>query len=202
MNYLAHLYLAGPEDDALIGNFLGDFVKGHVDEAPPAYREGIALHRAVDSFTDDHPIALQSRRRVSAERRRFAGIIVDVCFDHFLARDWPRFSSQPLPAFSRRVYALLESRRPDLPDRVLRALPHMQREDWLAGYARTEGIARALDGLSRRRPRLAPLRGSVEELLANYAGLESDFHAFFPQVEAFVCAHGGGGDGRTAGGVD
>jgi acyl carrier protein phosphodiesterase len=189
VNFLAHLYLAGPEDDALVGNFLGDFVKGPLVEAPARYRAGIGMHRAVDSYTDDHEVTRRSRERIRPERRRFAGIIVDMCYDHFLARDWPLYSTERLPAFSLRVYELLEARRDHMPDRVRTALPHMRRDDWLYSYREVEGIGRALDGLSRRRTRLAALSGGSEELVANYAGLEADFQAFFPDLEAFVAAY-------------
>lgn len=186
MNYLAHLFLAKPGDDALVGNLLGDFVKGPLEEAPDRYRDGIALHRAIDEFTDDHPRVRESRRRISAERRRFAGIIVDMCYDHFLARSWERFTDVPLPEFSARVYGLLQERVDHLPARLQFALPHMEREDWLASYRDPEGIALALDRMSRRSKRSGRLVGAGAELLAQYAGLERDFESFFPELRRFV----------------
>ena len=188
MNYLAHLYLAAPGDDALIGNFLGDFIKGPLGEAPARYRAGLEMHRAIDAYTDDHAVPRRSRNRLVGPRRRFAGIIVDMCFDHFLAQDWSVRHGESLEAFSRRVYALLESRRDHMPDPVLRALPHMKRDNWLLGYREPAGIARALDGLSRRSPRLGALRGAGEELFRHYEGLQADFEAFFPELERFVQA--------------
>ena len=186
MNFLAHLYLAAPADDALVGNFLGDFVKGPLAEAPDRYRRGIEMHRAVDTFTDDHPVHARARARIEGPRRRVAGIIVDLCFDHFLAREWDDRRDEPLEDFSRRFYGLLEEREDHLPERVLRAMPHMTRENWLLGYREPQGIARALDGLSRRRRRLGVLEGSGEELLRHYDGLRADFEAFFPLLETFV----------------
>ena len=186
MNFLAHLYLAPADDDALVGNLLGDFVKGHIEDTPARYREGIALHRAIDEFTDGHPQVGESKRRIHSDRRRFAGIIVDMCYDHFLARNWGDYTDEPLERFSARVYGLLEDRVDHLPLRLQFVLPHMRRHDWLVAYRAPEGIARALDGLSRRLKRGEGLHGSGAELLANYDELGADFERFFPQLRAFV----------------
>ena len=185
MNYLAHLYLAEQSSEGLLGSLLGDFVKGRLDDRyPETIRRGIALHRAIDSFTDAHPLHLESRNRIGSERRRYAGIIIDVCYDHFLCSHWTEYSSESLACFSERVYGILRDHRDALPDRLRRMVPHMIADDWLGSYAELENVGRALDGIARRITRSNPLAGAVVEIEANYGALEGDFRRFFPQLQA------------------
>src|SRR5262245_32979021 len=144
MNFLAHLYLSDGSDEGLLGGLMGDFVKGPLDDRyPPAVMRGIAQHRRIDTFTDAHPVVLRSKARVSAERRRFAGIMVDMFYDHFLARDWARFADEPLDTFSGRVYDLLARHHDRLPERLRRMAPYMIRGDWLGSYAQVDSIGDA-----------------------------------------------------------
>jgi len=185
MNYLAHLYLAEQSREGLLGSLLGDFVKGRIgNEFTPGVRRGIRLHRRIDAFTDAHPVHLQSRNRMSASRRRFAGIIVDVCYDHFLGAQWDEFSSESLEAFSARVYDVLLTDRDALPERLQRIAPRMADEDWLGSYARLDNVGRTLDGISRRLRRENRLAGALVEVERNYADLAADFRAFFPELIA------------------
>jgi acyl carrier protein phosphodiesterase len=147
---------------------------------------GIALHRRIDTFTDAHEVVHRSKARVSADRRRFAGIMVDMFYDHFLARDWGRYSAEPLAAFTRRAYALLERNHGLLPERLQRMAPYMIRGDWLGSYARVEAIGDSLDGMGRRMKRENRLAGSVEELETNYGDFARDFGEFFPELESFA----------------
>ena len=187
MNYLAHLYLSEPDDDALLGALMGDFVKGPLDDRyAPAIMHGIALHRKIDTFTDAHPVVHTSKARVSTERRRYAGIMVDMFYDHFLARYWPEFSDEPLAAFTRHVYELLARRSDILPVRLRGMAPHMMRTDWLGSYAEIRSIRTALDNMGRRLKRKNRLMDSADELEQNYAGLEQDFRAFLPDVKDFA----------------
>lgn len=185
MNYLAHLYLAEQSSEGLLGSLLGDFVKGRLDNRfPEAVRRGIALHRSIDSFTDAHPLHLESRNRIGAPRRRYAGIIIDVCYDHFLCRRWTDYSDESLDSFAGRVYDILREHQDDLPDRLRRMVPHMIADDWLGSYAELENVGRALDGIARRMTRSNPLAGAVTEIEANYAALDGDFQRFFPELQA------------------
>jgi acyl carrier protein phosphodiesterase len=184
MNYLAHFFLAEQSSDGLMGSLLGDFVKGHLgNRFPEDVRRAIALHRAIDSFTDAHPLHLESRNRVSAARRRYAGIIVDVCYDHFLCKYWADYCDESLPHFAARVYDLLRAHQGPLPARLERILPHMIADDWLASYAQLENVGRAIDGIARRITRSNPLAGGVREIESNYAALGEDFQAFFPALQ-------------------
>lgn len=193
MNFLAHALLAGPRVDDRVGGIAGDFVKGVLDPRPlgmsPAFAEGVRLHRRIDSFADRHPAFLRSRARVSRERRRVAGIMVDLFYDHFLARHWSRFSTQPLQAFTAEVYAHVRDYPDPLPAPFLPVFEHMARADWLSAYGDAQVVADALDRMAMLRFRRAnPLAGGGAELLAHYAGFEADFAEFLPAALAFAAS--------------
>jgi acyl carrier protein phosphodiesterase len=186
MNYLAHTYLAGDSDESIVGSLLGDFVKGHPsDHYRGAIAAAILHHRKVDSFTDAHPVARRSRRRFSPRRRRFAGIIVDVCYDHFLAVHWERFSSENLDAFARRVYGAVDHHHRCLPVGLRRTAARMVAGDWLTGYRDLERVGFALDRIAERLRRGRRFQGALVEVKRHYAALEDDFLGFFPQLTAF-----------------
>ena len=191
MNYLAHLYLAEDSDESIIGNLLGDFVKGPLkDEYAPEIIKGIKTHRQVDLFTDSHENFLASKKMISAERRRFAGIIIDLSYDHFLAVNWSEYSSLELSGFIGDTYRLLMRHRKILPEKLQNFLPRMIDEDWLGSYRELEGIGRTLDRISgrlrRRFNRENTLSGAVEEIESNYSRLEDNFREFFPELITFV----------------
>jgi acyl carrier protein phosphodiesterase len=190
MNYLAHLYLSEPNEEAWLGSLLGDFVKGPLDAR---YGEditrAIALHRKIDTFTDAHPLVLQSKSRISAERRRYAGIMIDMFYDHFLAKNWAEYHGEPIGEFTARIYGILHARHAMLPDRLQIMAPRMAQSDWLASYADIASIHTALDRMGRRLTRENRLLDSADELVEHYAGLEGDFRAFMPQVRQFARGH-------------
>lgn len=191
MNFLAHAYLSDGSDHGMLGSLMGDFVKGPLGDAyPPGITRGIALHRHIDSFTDAHELVRRSKARVSPQRRRFAGIMVDMFYDHFLARDWARYSDEPLSAFTGRTYALLSTHHHQLPERLQRVSAYMVRDDWLGSYARVEAIGASLDGMGRRLRRENALSGSVEELVDHYDDFAADFHAFMPELIRFARSRG------------
>ena len=186
INFLAHLYLAAPTDASRIGNVLGDFVKGTPDSLrgrfPDEVVHGILMHRSLDRFTDAHPAFRESRALLAPERRRFAGIIVDVIFDHFLALHWETFSDVPLTDFIAEMYHTL-ARHPDWLDDTLRAiLPRMREENWLHSYTTLEGLGLTFRRIARRSPRTTPVAGSLEDLTAHYQSFDHAFHQFFPDV--------------------
>ena len=186
VNYLAHLVLAERNQAGFLGSLLGDFVKGRLDDSYPADIQcGIRLHRKIDSFTDAHAATKGSRRRFSPGVRRFSGIVVDICYDHFLSRHWARYEAVGLERFAQTVYAALSEYDGTLPPRLATVLPRMVAEDWLSAYATLKGIGRAVDGVAARVRSGERMRGAVQEVEANYAELEQDFLDFFPEVIRF-----------------
>lgn len=190
MNYLAHAYLSGPDDELMVGNFLGDFVKGNVNRYGEAgvterLRQGIRLHRAIDSFTDQHPVFRRSKKRLAPRYGLLSGVIVDLYYDHFLAQGWAEFSPKPLPAFCSHVYAVLHQNLFRLPPSTHRMVEAMSTHQWLTAYARIEGIERSLEGLARRVPVAADIQTAGDELRLNYGAFEEDFRVFFPDIRLF-----------------
>ena len=188
MNYLAHLIIAEITGTSRVGSFLGDFVKGPMHQIPinAAYLQGVFLHRKVDVFTDAHPVVARSRARISPYRRRFAGIIIDVAYDFYLANQWQDYSNMPLSKFVAQFYAELAHSKQELPDNAQAIVDFMISGNWLENYQYVEGVNFALNGISRRyRRRYSrenPLETSVDEILANFDSLSLDFAEFFPEL--------------------
>lgn len=184
MNYLAHAWLARHSDDAILGALLGDFVFGQSTLAdwPPAVRAEIVRHRRIDRYTDDHPAVVATRTRFG-DLRRYAGIVLDVYFDHCLARDWARWDATPLDAFTGRIYRILNERRGLLPPRLAALAPRMAAHDWLGSYARRESVDAAVRGIATRLSRNGDrLVACLDRLRADEAHVQGTFEAFFPDL--------------------
>jgi acyl carrier protein phosphodiesterase len=190
MNFLAHAWLAGDSSADRLGGLIGDFVKGPLPAGLPGpVAEGVRLHRAIDSFADGHPAFRNACRRVPAERRRAAGILVDMFFDHFLACRWAEFSDVALPAFTAGAYRLMAEHHSLLPARLQRILPWMAEDDWLASYRQPESISHALDRMAQRLSRPGLLAGAGSVLREDRAAFEADFLAFMPDARRFADAY-------------
>jgi len=185
MNFLAHLYLSGDDPEIMVGNFIGDFVRGRnvYEQFKPNIALGIELHRQIDEFTDSHAIVLESKKRLRGKYRHYAPVIVDVFYDHFLAIHWKTLHAQPLPDFATYAYGQLQLHEAILPERVLQMMPYMIRGNWLVNYARTEGIDRALTGMSRRTPYDSKMDEAVQYLEKYYDEFDSEFNRFFPELQ-------------------
>ena len=193
MNFLAHLFLSGPPAlatyaDVLLGNFMADSVPGkQLENYPTAVQTGIRLHRAIDTYTDQHPVVRRATQRLrAAGYGKYAGVISDMFLDHFLARDFREFSPESLVDFTHRVYGVLTARQAEMPPRVQHFLPYLISHNWLLHYVGFDGIDRALSGLSRRATPGSGMETAVTELQANYAAYEADFREFFPQLQKQV----------------
>ena len=187
MNYLAHLFLAEPTAESLIGNLAGDFVKGPLgDRFPPAIAEGIRQHRRIDAFTDAHPSVAAFRGVLIPEHGHYARVIADVFFDHFLARDFDEWGGEPLEAFLDRVHATIDSRIDLLPGRLRFVYPIMRDQRWLLSYREIDSIRMALTGISRRLSRQPDLASAARHLIDSRGALEHHFRAFFPDVVALA----------------
>jgi acyl carrier protein phosphodiesterase len=186
MNYLAHLHLGGQRPGQLLGSLYGDFVKGRLQgQFAPEVEAAIQLHRRIDVFTDRHPLVDVALSRFSLTRRRYAGIVLDVFFDHCLARDWALYADRPLEVFTSDVYRALSS-EPQLPDRLARIAPYMVADDWLGSYREFDVLEQVLRGISRRLSRPEELAGAMQELRALYEPLSEDFRLFYPQLQLFA----------------
>lgn len=183
MNFLAHLALSPPDPDHLLGAVLGDFVRGSdLRTWPPAVERGIRLHRAIDAATDASPEFAAGRALLHPTRRRFAGVILDIFFDHFLARDWASWHpGEPLPAWSGQVLRTLLN-HPLLEGDARRAVEAMHQQRWLTSYAQISGIALAMQRMSQRRPFLHTLHGAEEDLIRHEAEFAQLFARWYPAL--------------------
>lgn len=187
MNHLAHAYLSGTNPQVLIGNLMGDFVKGPISETlHEDVQRGVRLHRLIDSYTDTHPVFHRSRERLEPPFRRYAGILVDIFYDHFLSRYWSQYSERPLPEYAQDIYRLLEEHRVVLPEKMNRFVSYMVSNDVLVAYGNIGAVAQVLHGMSHRMSHDNPLAAGVHELQRNYDVFRGDFEEFFPGVVLYT----------------
>ena len=185
MNFLAHIFLSGDREEVIFGNFIADEIKGsNFQLFKPGVIQGIRLHREIDHYTDHHPLFRQSKARLVPKYRIYSGIIVDIYYDHFLARNWREYSNESLAEYTHRAYGILIRRYPLLPGRSKRILPFMIAQNWLVGYSRLPDLRRVFQGMSRRTGNSTGMEHAVDDLEADYALYEAEFRAFFPQLAA------------------
>lgn len=188
MNFLAHAYLAAPDDALIAGGVIGDWIKGPLEGStlPRDLLRGVALHRAIDSFADREPAFLRSRARIAASRRRWSGVLVDMYYDHLLAAHWADWHEAPLGDFVGRVYAALDRHADDLQHEVRPVMRLMASEDWLGSYASLAGLADVLARMSRRARQPNPLTDGTADLIACRADFAADFAEFLPAARRFA----------------
>ncbi len=183
MNFLAHAHLSGNDPQILVGNMIADAVKGNqVSQFPETVARGILLHRRIDTYTDAHPCVKKSKDTIRKEAGKYAGVVVDIFYDHFLARSWEHFSTVPLEEFTVSVYRILGSHGFLLPARVKRMLPYMVAENWLNSYSNLLDLQRIFYGMDRRTQLLSGMSRAVEILEAHYETLQKDFETFYPEM--------------------
>ncbi|MGH8123595.1 MAG: ACP phosphodiesterase [Rudaea sp.] len=187
MNHLAHIFLAGPQGQAQLGGLLGDFWHGAADPDWPAeLRAGVVLHRKIDVYTDSHPLIVEARRLFDAPLRRYAGILLDMYFDHALACGWSRYADEALAALSTRMLDLVAANGARLPADLQRFAGYMRSHGLFAGYAQRAMIEQALDGISRRLRRANPLAAAGPELWQRARVLDETFARFFPDLIGYA----------------
>jgi acyl carrier protein phosphodiesterase len=188
MNFLAHLYLSGDDSEIMVGNFIGDFVKGRNlnERFEERIVKGIELHRSIDAFTDSHPIVTLSKNKLRDKYHHYSAVIVDMFYDHFLASHWASFHAVTLKEYTLNAYATLMKYDEVLPEEVRRMLVYMSRDNWLLAYAKVEGIHRALSGMARRTSFESKMELAVNDLEAMYDLFEKEFLTFFPELEAYA----------------
>ena len=186
MNFLAHLYLSQEHTNILIGNFMADGIVGNkFSQYPEEIQKGIFLHREIDTFTDAHELVKKSKRRLNERYRHYKGVIIDIFYDHYLAKNWQEYSAIPLNLYVQSVYQLLQDNVHLLPDRTKEMLPYMIEYNWLYNYQFTEGIQRVLNGMNNRTKQQSHMHLAVEDLLKNDTDFEEDFKLFFKELRIF-----------------
>jgi acyl carrier protein phosphodiesterase len=186
MNFLAHIYLSNNQPMVTIGNFIADGIKGKdYKNYPKDIQIGILLHREIDTFTDAHPLVRQSTKRLHQNYSYYSGVIVDILYDHFLAKNWNSYSDVPLETFVDDFYDLLETHYELLPTRIQKMMPYMLADNWLVSYAKIEGIQKVLDGMNRRTKLISGMNNATSELQQYYTEFEEEFTVFFEELREF-----------------
>lgn len=184
MNFLAHIYLSGDNDLLKIGNFMADSIRGHkYEEYPTEIRKGILLHRAIDSFTDTHPIYRQSKHRLHEKYGHYSGVIMDIFYDHFLAKNWNFYSDEKLEDYAENFYSLLRNNYEILTERAKGMIPYMIGRNWLVSYASIEGLEMIMFQMNHRTKNRVAMHESVVELQKFYAEFETEFQLFFEALQ-------------------
>lgn len=186
MNFLAHIYLSGDDPLITIGNFIADGIRGkQYQKFNQKFQIGILLHRQIDTYTDAHPVVRQSTKRLHENYGHYSGVIVDILYDHFLAKNWPQYSHVPLNVYVDDFYNSLETNFELLPSRIQKMMPYMIADNWLLNYANLDGIQRVLNGMNRRTKNVSGMDRATLELKLHYTEFENEFAEFFEELKAF-----------------
>ncbi|RXJ45609.1 acyl carrier protein phosphodiesterase [Gelidibacter gilvus] len=186
MNFLAHIYLSGDNELIAIGNFMADSIKGkHYKKYPDELQVGIRLHREIDTFTDAHPTVRLSTKRLHENYSHYSGVIVDILYDHFLAKNWSHYSPIPLAIYVDDFYETLKTHAEFLPPRAQKMVPYMIAGNWLLNYAKIEGIQNVLIGMNRRTNNISGMDKATDELKEFYHEFEAEFTSFFEELRVF-----------------
>ena len=183
MNYLAHLYLSFDDVKILVGNFIGDFVKGNqINQYDDQIKLGIKIHREIDHFTDNHKIIKQGKKRLVEDYRHYSGVIMDIYCDHFLAKNWDEYSNEELKSFSSRNYQILNQHLNILPPKCQYFLSFMEAGDWLYNYQFMKGVQFALSGMASRTSFESGMEKATQNLKDHYEEFGLEFQVFFGEI--------------------
>ena len=187
MNFLAHIYLSGDDDLIKIGNFMADGIRGNdYLEYPKKIQKGVVLHRAIDTFTDAHPIWRQSKHRLHERYGHYSGVIIDILYDHFLAKNWNQYTDESLENYVERFYKSLQVNYEILSTKTKNLMPYMIESNWLVSYATIAGIERILFQMDYRTKHRAHMQNAVQELQEFYTEFEEEFTLFFKDLIKMV----------------
>lgn len=183
MNFLAHFFLSDNEDHLMVGNFLADYLtNAQVSQLPVNIQKGVALHRAIDSYTDQHPEVLRGVRRMYDKHSKYASVIIDVFYDYFLALNWAAYTDQPFSDFVLQTYGCLQRHHHLMPEPVHTYVPQMITDNWLETYTTHNGIAYTFRRMSHRVSRPELLSGALDTMVDHFEALNVEFNQFFPDV--------------------
>ena len=187
MNFLAHIYLSENQPKVTIGNFIADQIsRNKFDHFHPEIIKGIHLHRHIDHFTDTHSLVKQSKKRLHKNYSHYSGVIVDILYDHFLAKNWSFYSDEPLSLYIDRFYELLMDHQDILPEETQRLMPYMIKDNWLGSYSTVEGIGKILHQMNRRTKNRSKMNFAVIELEEYYGDFEDEFTSFFAELKEYA----------------
>jgi acyl carrier protein phosphodiesterase len=187
LNYLAHAYLSFNQPAILAGNLISDFVKGkQANQYPDDVRKGILLHRAIDSYTDEHPANREAKNIFKPHYRLYSSAFIDVSYDHFLANDWQQFTDDSLSAFSQEVYNSLDQYQHVFPEPFRRMFPYMKQHNWLYNYRNRSGIERSFEGVVHRSAYLTESQTAFKLFEENYQKLQQYYADFFPELHQYA----------------
>jgi len=187
MNYLAHIYLSGDDEKTIVGNFIGDYVKGNkFRNYPESIQKGILLHRKIDSFTDEHKNYREAKKLFRDDFGLYSGIVIDLFYDHFLAKNWRNYKDESLRSFAKKTHAILLSHFFQLPQRVQGFLPFLIQHKRLESYATIEGIQKSLEIMGRYTSLPEKSENASITLKKNYSFLENNFSEFILEIIGFI----------------
>lgn len=186
MNFLAHLYLSFSDENIMIGNFIADHVKGNqILEFSSEIQQGIQLHRAIDTYTDNHSVVKKSKERLHSRYRHYDGVIIDIFYDYFLAKNWNDYSAIPLQTYANEIYSLFTKNYSILPIKTQQFVQYMISYNILYNYQFKEGIQKVLNGMNHRTQGKSQMHLALEDLIAFEEDLDNDFTLFFKELVEF-----------------
>ena len=187
MNFLSHLYLAGNSEGLILGNYIADSVKGsEINNFSKEIQQGILLHRKIDTFTDSHLMVERSKQRLREKYKKYAGVIVDIYYDHYLAVNWNNYSYIELETFVNNIYFIINSNLNILPVKSAMFTKYMLQHNILIGYSKLEGIEKVLKGMARRTTFNSNMEYAIEDLKEHFNLFENEFKMFFPELQSYV----------------
>ncbi len=187
MNYLAHIYLSGNNDLVKIGNFMADGIRGNdYLKFSEDIKRGIILHRHIDTFTDAHPIYRKSKHRLHEKYGHYSGVIMDILYDHFLAKNWSKYSEEVLETFVDNFYKSLSTNYEQLTEKTKNMMPYMQSRNWLVSYASIAGIEMILFQMDHRTNNRVHMHEAIHELKEYYLDFETEFTLFFEELRIYT----------------
>ena len=183
MNFLAHLFLSFENEDHVIGNFIADSIRNsEVKKYPAEIQKGIMLHREIDSFTDNHPAVRKGTLRLQPHHHKYAPVVIDILYDYILANNWERYSVKSLESFAKRIYAILNKRLNEMPEKLKRNVPGMIKGNWLQSYKTMDGLRYTLQRMDKRASFPSKFSEAAEHLVQDYDLFEGEFNTFFPEL--------------------
>jgi acyl carrier protein phosphodiesterase len=187
MNFLSHLFLSGESEGLIIGNYIADSVKGSAfNNFSPEIQKGIILHRKIDTYTDSHSIVEESKIRLRPKYKKYASVIVDVYYDHYLAANWNDYSNESLDQYTQKIYSIINQHKHNFPLKSQHFTKYMLEYNILSAYANMDGIERVLHGMSRRASFVSNMEHAIHDLKEHYPLFETEFKGFFPELQRFV----------------